>query len=378
MRVLIVSIFLDQTGYAYSATDYALALDSIPGVDVTCRAIRLNGKNGVPPPRLQELLTKPLGGFDAVIQYLLPTQFEYDISCNVNIGMYCSEFDSFKFSPWPGYINLMDEVWVLNEQSKQATIASGVNLPISVINQPCDIDKFFQGHKKYLHDGPNFRFYSIGEYVKRKNFAALVKAFHLEFSKEEPVDLVIKTGLPGMPNPEERIRYELQCIKEGMRLYPHLEDYKKEILITDFLTEDEIYGLHESCDVYVSPSYGEAWGLPGHISMGFGKTPILSDYAGYREYATPENSWLIPGRIEPCFMMGGVSPPAYATSRDNWFSVDVLALAKTMREAYVNTDLRQQKRKQGLQDIEKFSYRTIGLRMKQLLQTAIERKKNGV
>ena len=76
----------------------------------------------------------------------------------------------------------------------------------------------------------SFVFYFVGEMIRRKNPVALLKAFHLEFTTDEPVELVIKGNLSGMSEEESRKHIEEMCnqVKTNLKLYPDLSDYKEE------------------------------------------------------------------------------------------------------------------------------------------------------
>jgi glycosyltransferase involved in cell wall biosynthesis len=378
MKVMLIGVFLDGTGWAHTAIDYALALDSV-GVDVVCRHVKLNNVVAEVPQRIKELLDKSSNDCDAVIQHLLPPQYEYHSGCGVNIGLYCTEYDNFKYSDWASYIDLMDSAWVFNAQSKQATLDSGVSVPVHVVNPPTDLEKFYRSYDKLPLpelQSNSFKFYTIGEFVRRKNFAALIKAFHTEFSPHENVDLVIKTGLPGMKNQQEVVRNRFNEIKHGLRLYPSISDYKEEIVITSRLSELQVAQLHNSCDCHVYPSYGEAWSISSFDALGYGKTPITGQHTGFLDYLDHHNAWFVDSRKESVFGMNDVSPPNYATARDNWWSIDPLGLQKAMREAFEDKYMRERKAALGIERVEEFSYKKIGERMKMLIENSIMEKNN--
>ena len=47
-----------------------------------------------------------------------------------------------------------------------------------------------------------------------------------------------------------------------IKSYPDRVDY--------YISEEDIYSIHSSCDCFVMPSYGEAWCIPAFDAMGFG------------------------------------------------------------------------------------------------------------
>ena len=97
----------------------------------------------------------------------------------------------------------------------------------------------------------------------------MIKAFHLEFHAVEPVSMVIKTNKYGL-SPDEcagEVKSLCDQVKSDLKLYPSLDDYKEDLIITDFLSQEDLYRLHSGCDCFVMPSYGEAWCIPAFDAM---------------------------------------------------------------------------------------------------------------
>lgn len=372
MKVLYCGVF-DNTGWGRASKDYALALDSV-GVDVVCRRVNLNGQQVVYEPRLASLFKKSASGSDFNIQHVLPSMMAFHGHYKKNIGLFASETSNFTDSGWAERLNSLDEVWVINNQQVDACNVyrtSGVNRPIRVVPHATDITRFQRSYKPLepvkLAGGGDFLFCTVGEMTRRKNLAALLKAFHLEFSPEEPVNLVIKTNKPGMGSEElfQNVQHFSEEIKRGLKLYSKNEFYKEEIVITEHLSDEDMLRLHASCDCFVQPSYGEAWSIPAFDAMAMGKTPIVTNCTGYRDYISDNEGWLVNNHEEPVF---GVD--AFAdlyTGRENWASVDIGHLRKCMRAAFEDDNLRKKKAQAGIERAYSFSYETIGLQMVEAL-----------
>jgi glycosyltransferase involved in cell wall biosynthesis len=70
-------------------------------------------------------------------------------------------------------------------------------------------------------------------------------------------------------------------------------------------TREELAELYATCDLFVSASWREGFGLPPLEAMACGAPVVLTDSGGVREYARPgENCLLVPPR----------DPPALATA----------------------------------------------------------------
>jgi glycosyltransferase involved in cell wall biosynthesis len=376
VKVLYLGCFRDGTGWGHAALDYILALDAA-GVDVVPRPIKLNAASPKIPDRVVELESKPSNGpYDAVIQHILPTFYDYNGNIPKNIGMYATETDTV-IPSWVKQINLLDRAWVFNAESKNVSAKDGVTVPISVVPHACDVTRY---QKKYnplpLRDKikDDFVFYFIGEYNKRKNLTALLQAFHLEFEPSEPVQLAIKTSCPIhithdvdlFKFNEEVVNY-CRKVKDFMRLYPSSDSYKQEILITSSLSEDEMMRLHASCDCFVCPSHGEAWCIPAFDAMALGKTPIVTNTGGFREYITHETGYPVACDDAPVFAMGETSIPGMFTSRENWMQPYIMDLRVSMREAFENRDAGRRKAVAGIKKAYEFSHAAVGRMMVEAL-----------
>ena len=377
MKVLYIGCYREGTGWGNSAIDYILALDSV-GVDVVCRPVKLNNNNPDLPNRILELESKDSSGCDVCIQHVLPHHMEYNSSFKKNIGLYFTETSSFEYSPWPNRINQLDEGWVSCQQSLDASIYSGVKIPLKIVPIPSDISRFERTYSPL--DIPEientFTFYFIGEAIRRKNLVALIKAFHLEFSPNELVSLVIKTNKSNLSSEECYKHISEMCsqVKNNLKLYKNIDDYSKEIIITQRLSDEQMMGLHASCDCFVMPSFGEAWCIPAFNAMGFGKTPICTNVGGMSEFLKGGGGFLVEGNSEPVFGMTETFHDIY-TGRENWCSIDIRYLQSEMRyvyDSYSHDDSEYMKIKDhGRKSVYNYSYQTVGELMKKGIEDAL-------
>ena len=367
MKVLFIGVYKDGTGWGNAAQSYIMALDAA-GVEVVPRAVKLNNVNAEIPDRILQLENRDIKGCDIVIQNVLPHQMEYNGKFQKNIGIYFTETSHFNNSGWPQKLNLMDELWVCNQQMQCAATNSGIDTPSHVVHVPTYLDKYKREYEpiNFGFDGDRFIFYFMGEIIRRKNIVALLKAFHLEFSVHEPVELVIKGNLSGSTPEDTREHIIEMCnqVKTNLKLYPNLLDYKQETIMTDMVSNDYIMRIHSTCDCFVAPSFGEAWCIPAFDAMCMGNTPIVNDCTGLREFVNDSNGWLVPNTPEPVFGMIQGFSDLYVGNED-WWGIHIGALRRCMREAYAND--REDKRMACFNRREEFSYGNIGQKMKELL-----------
>ena len=375
MKVLYISNYKDGTGWGNAATDYILAMDSV-GIEVVCRSISFNGEKGEVHPRILELERKSSRHSNVCIQHLLPHMLDYNGRFEKNIALYESETSNFKSSRWTEYINTMDEAWVVNKQMSEASLSSGVESPIRIIPHTFDTSKYDKEYKPldipYMDIENKFVFYFIGEAIRRKNIFALIKAFHLEFDVDEPVDLIIKASKGGMSDDDcgKYIKELCDTAKENLKLYPSNDLYKSEFITTGFLDNEKMMRFHKTMDCFVMPSYGEAWCLPAFDAMAMGSTPICTNVGGMSDFLSDGGGTLIDGVLEPAFGMTETFQDLY-TGREDCVSINVRKLQKAMRRMYYlasNSDSKYTNlQKQGREIADKYSYENIGNRIKEAL-----------
>ena len=368
MKVLYIGCYRDGTGWGQAATDYILAMDSV-GIDVVPRPLKLNGNQFPLPKRILELEEKDSSGCDICIQHTLPHLMEYSTKFEKNIALYSTETSNFIDSGWSRKINMMDEAWVVNNQMVHASKDSGVEVPIKVVPHASDFSKFEKGYKKL--DLPNARgnfvFYTIAELNKRKNLDAFIKAFHAEFDPSEPVSILIKSNKYGLSPDETAVQIRNICnrVKQGLKKFPDTSHYKEDLIITDFLSNEDVCRLHNSCDCFVMPSYGEAWCIPAFDAMGFGKTPICTNVGGMADFI--ENAgFLVEGITEPVYDMLDTFPNLF-TGNENWCSVSIQGLRECMRHAYESQNSLKNMKRSGLKRAYEYSHKKIGNLIKDLL-----------
>lgn len=376
MKVLFVSNYKDKTGWGYAGLNYILALDKA-GVDVVCRPLKLNDSDEPLPERIYELESKSSKGCDICIQHCLPHYLSYG-DFKKNIALYVAESSNFECTVWPERINMMDAAWVPNLFVKHVSFQSEVKVPIRVIPHTFPVENYLRSYKvpdeiKKLKDEGKFIFYTIGEFTRRKNYAALIKAFQVAFCHHDrdKVALVIKTSKDGVSAEETKSGVIDFCngIKPGLKLYgdKSVDSYLPETIITRRFTDNEIYGLHYGADCYVTTSYGESWGIGAFDAMGFGKTPIVPKSSGFTSYMTSKCGWLVETQEDICF---GVDDTFrnLMTGHEMWWSINIPELIETMIEAYEKPKLRESLSIAGMKRAQGYSYENVGNRMKYILE----------
>lgn len=364
-KVLYISHHRENTGSGEAARNYILALDAA-GVDIVPRPVRLGVPSASLPKKILELEQKSAKNCDVCIQHVLPHHMFFDGRFKKNIALLVVDTQDWYHSGWNKEVNQFDEVWVPNNELKSTATNNKVTVPVKVIPHAFNLEKYTQKYPKVdIKDTyGNYIFYTISEYNRRKRIIALIEAFHLEFSRNEPVSLLIKTHKPNTSQSEvyNLIKYDCDSVKSALKLYPSNEAYHKEILLTNNAPEEQVYSIHKSSHCYVTSSFGEAFCIPAFEAMAFGNSVVAPNIGGPKDFLSGYNKgYLANGRYVPVTGMNETFQNLH-TGREKWFSVDVSDLAGKMRQAYENRDLKPNNEK-----IQLNGYEYIGNLMKKEL-----------
>jgi glycosyltransferase involved in cell wall biosynthesis len=368
MKILYIGHYKEFGGWSQAAKDYVLALDSI-GVDVVCRNVTLTQDRKI-SGRLKELEDKNTDGCDICIQHVLPHHLVKTNNFKKNIAYLASESTSIAHLNWLESLKMMDEVWVPNQDLAESLKQDGISAKIAVVPHTVSTDKYKKQYGRINITGAenNFKFYYIGDANDRKNLESIITCFHSEFEKYENVSLILKTKKFGYNEPQLNDYVNNICnkVKTDIRMYPNLSGYKKDILISNEISNDQLLQLHVSCDCFVCPSHGEAWSIPSFDAMAFGNTPICSNFGGPKEFIDKSN-WrtgtLVRGVYSTCKCSDSAFPDMF-TGREYWFQPCEMNIRKQMRtyyESWKNDPISYKPRNQsvGLKAAEKYSYNNV-------------------
>ena len=366
MKVLWIGHFLQTGGWSEATKNYILAMDSV-GIDIIPRPFPLNSPQIQPEGRLKQLMEKSSIGCDICIQHLLPHYMQYDGHFKKNIGLFVLESHNIKYTPWPSYLNLMDELWVPCQYMIDNKDNNGIKVPMELVPHAFDLTKY----KEYSPlDIPeltgNYVFYYIGELTRRKNLEALITAFQIAFRSNKAVALILKISLPGVDyqNLNNMVKGLCNKIKKSLRLYINEHLYKDETIITQYLSEEDLIKLHKSCHCYISTSHGEGFCLPAMEALMLGNLVIAPNCTAFQDFVHPD--FLVDCQESPCVDMFETFD-GHNTSNEVWYDINVVNLMKKMRFCYENRDMTKYK-KWYQNKVQEFSYATIGNKIKNLLK----------
>lgn len=371
-KVLFVGPYRQSDGWGNAAREYIRAL-RLTGCDLATRPVYLNLQSKYADiDEFDDLEYNKNRPYDIIIQNCLPHQFRRYGGVK-NIGLAFFETSDISSTPWPPSINLMDQMWVSSSFEKLTLFNSGVDIPVCRVPIPVDKDKYtkeyepFEPLNRHKHE---FKFYFIGEYIARKDIQTLLLAFHREFGAHELVRLVLKVNSVGADAAMtlSRVNSDIMALKNALKIYPSPEMYKQEIVIPNYLSEDELYGLHKSCDCFVTASSGEAFCLPAFDAAMFGRAPLVNRNSSMRDYIFNNNGGLVDSHLSPAISQDRAMPFLY-TGKDTWYQVDVINLQKKMREAFEEVPKKKEQMAKWSQEniLPDYTYEAIAEKMKGLL-----------
>ena len=230
--------------------------------------------------------------FKVNIFHLKPDQMETSIVTlgrsfvenRYNIGYWTWELSEFP-SAWQAPLDFLDEVWCPS-RFIQAAVQKNSSKP--VLYQPISIEletsaSFDRKHFSLPPRSFIFLFvFDFKSFASRKNPSACIEAFLKAFpGKDEAVNLVIKS-MDGALYPRE-----LAGLKEAANNDPRI------ILIDEAFRSDEIIGLMQNCDCFISLHRSEGIGLGLAQSMLLGKPVIATGYSGNTDFTLEDNSCLV-------------------------------------------------------------------------------------
>lgn len=354
MKIKYHAPYRDPSGYGMAARNYILELDKL-GVDVHAvpqgfwkgsfeMSDEINAK-------LSKLEDKETDGTVPLISQQTPTHFNVDYP-GYKIGYTVHE--TTKIIPlWADYINRMDEVWTSSQFAIDVFERSGVTIPKYKI--PHGVDrKVFNTKVKPLDlvnvPSESFVFLSVFQWIYRKGFDVLLKAYYQTFESDENVALIIKTfGYQEGLTEARRIHKEIMSIQAEVGL----ENAPPVYLLFDFFKYGKMARLYNSADAFVLPSRGEAWGIPYLEAMSCGLPVLGTRWSGQLEFLNDDNSLLID--LDEESVVRGMHVPWF-TSDQRWAEPCLRSLRNGMRTIYEDTTMQKLLRKQSIKTAKKWPW----------------------
>jgi len=259
-----------------------------PGDDVRQNDLTLKERiEGVKEQTRYAINVFIMPGFDMVSRLFLRQGNEV-FDGYYNIGWWPWELAVWP-KAWDRAFDLVDEVWAGSQFSFEMYKAS-TNKPISLMPLAVSVANVKTLDRKHFNlpeDSYLFLYiFDFNSHLKRKNPEAAIEAFQKAFpmksskvkgkaSTPSKVGLVLKVMNTKLKDPKW-LAFEKICV----------EDERIQI-INQTLDREEILGLIQTCDAYVSPHRAEGFGRTLAEAMLLGKPVIATNYSGNAFYMEP-------------------------------------------------------------------------------------------
>lgn len=342
MKILYIGHLHEGTGWSKAALNNVTALIDA-GQDVTCRSIKLTNNQNTLPDIVEHSTKKEIKDIDVCIQHVLPHHLVATTLFKKNIAFFEAETSSIKHLSWYYNLRLMDEVWVPCTHNKNVLLNDGIEEDkVKIIPHTFNIEEYktIQDLKMSIGTQGFFKFYTISDLNDRKNIDSIIRCFHSEFRSYEPVELVLKISSNSVPKDvtQNILAKKIKDVKEKLRIHKDINQYKQDIIISDYLTSEDLKKVHMCCDCFVSPSHGEGFSIPSFEAMLYGKTPICSNDGGPKDFIDPndkDTGSLVNGVYDVCNTTNAAFPEIN-TGLEEWFHPSESQIKKSMRYYYEN------------------------------------------
>lgn len=265
-NILYIGPYREFTGAGHTARNYIQALFEA-GHDICIAPIFYTGEiypeNEISSDILP-LETNYLKTYDTVIQHCHPFDYVFSAKFQQNIGLY--QFNSGNIHPSiSNRLRLMDKIIVNSKFNHQILYNiypfNNVYVVPELINHKLKDKKYIEYSWLQTKNKPVV-FYTIGDFIERKNINQIIKAFIYTFSMDDNVQLIIKTKQHHSHKQKDLINKEIEYSIN--KIYSILRKNKKDvhapkIMIGQF-EYDHILALHQNSNIYVDASMAENFG----------------------------------------------------------------------------------------------------------------------
>jgi len=248
--------------------------------------------------------------------------------CPARVGWTMFETDRLP-KGWAQSLDKLDEVWVPSEFNRKTFSVAGVD-PSKLHVIPGSIDPGpYLGAEPLELPGKKatVTYLSVFQWVRRKGWDVLLKAWAMAFRPTEDVRLVLRCHPFGDTGLSMRDIFRRSLSELGLRE----EDMAPILLLEDFVAESDIPRLYAACDIFVLPSRGEGWGLPYLEAMASAKPCIATAWGASLEFLNEDNSWLIDPRTPVRVGEAACAENPYLDPDHLWADPDPVKVAEILR-----------------------------------------------
>lgn len=370
-KVLFLGPYRQKDHWGQAARDYIRALISNANIQLSSRPIYYSKfiESSI-DGEIEKTEHVYHNKYDVIIQHGFPSSFNINSHAK-NIGLLNIEFSKGTSDINSLILNRLDEIYVATEHEKNALLYMGVKTPVQIVSRPMDIDnvaKNYQPNQKISL--PNFvnstfKFYCQTSAEERGNLDILVTAFYLAFGEQDRASLIIAPNVPS-DSSSHRLNIEKLCNDIKNRLRTN-KVFKNEIILPNQYGLSEEIALHNTGDCYININSGSNYDMSMVLAMCLGKTPIVMSNTGLESLMDGEKGgFVVKSDNHPIMLESPPLPEEYDLFNANYFwkKPNIQSLIEVLKKVYHaykndNNSLKN-KQKYNLENINKFSYTSIG------------------
>lgn len=334
----------------------------------------LNSINGFSmcPKVWQPLIEREIDNPDIDLCYTAPRNFKNRFKKDAKLKMAVYNYETDILPPkWLDTHKHLDLVLPSSEFSKEVFVQNGwPEEKCIVVPHGIHPEEFRSKEKQKLINNKPFRFLNVSIPHYRKNMNLLIEAYYEAFYGNKDVCLVLKTNVRSTG---WRKKYAFECdvgrqlkiiqksyVQRGMKDLPQVEFFQDRI--------DSMVTLYNSCDVLVSATSAEGFGLPLLEGLASDMLVIAPNATGQKDFLNKSNSLLVDVKKMPADKRYQYWYPSKGATTYIPIKED---LAQQMLNAYNNHDkLKEEFDEERLRTIKKFTWENAA---KQIIGIANER-----
>jgi len=340
LKIRYVGELLDNTGYGIAAR-INIALLHKMGHELQCLPVgnkqlkEQDWKMNIVANKMDfDIEDKP----DVTIVHLYPPFLisKYRVKNVPTIAYVAWETDMLP-SIWTNHLNISADIVITTcSEMKKVFEKSGINKPCfylgpTIFNED-NPDKYnFEESTDFIEikNSQAYKFYSIFQWIERKDPNKLVSAYVQEFDRNEDVMLIMKTyGIDRSEDEIHRLTRAAHNIAKGCGiLYP-----PSLRIVSRYLTTKQIAELHNISDCYVMSSRGEGTCLPAMEAIIHNNPLISTSYGGPADFTDPKYTRYLEYRMIP--VQNDPRLVSYFNYNMKWADVDIMDLRKALRHQY--------------------------------------------
>lgn len=263
-----------------------------------------------------------------------------------DVKLIMTMFESDKIpEDWPDYLALADEVIVPSKWCADTFARAGIKTTVVPLGYNDRAYQFIDRPVPVEH-GRAFTFIHYSSFNIRKGFFEVLEAFSKEFSRNEPVRLILKSTLRTPPVPIVKTEY------------PNIE------VICGEIPEADLANLLGRAHCMVYPSMGEGFGITPLEAMATGLPAIVPNAHGISEYFNGQYMREVKVAAKHPALIGKFK----GQDVGEMVICDVADLRRQMRDMYNNQFEAKELGRAASEYVKRFTYRETARRLAEIVR----------